>query len=161
MLKEIMSPSNIKHFVIRVYGLIINEKNEVLLTDEYQLDTQMTKFPGGGLKFGEGPVDCMKREAMEEFGQEIEIVDHFYTTDYFQKALFFKEHQLISIYYLIRFKEEIKFKISNVPFDFPTMKNGMQSFRWKAISALTEDDVSYPVDKKVVGLLKERIINMV
>ena len=153
-----MGNSNLKHFVIRVYGLIINGNNEVLLTDEYQLDTRMTKFPGGGMKFGEGPVDCVKREALEEFGQEIEIIDHFYTTDYFQKALFFKEHQLISIYYIIKFKEKINFKISEKAFDFPEMKNGMQSFRWKAIEDLTEADVSFPVDKKVVGMLKEKRI---
>jgi len=35
------------------------------------------------------------------------------------------------------------------------MKDGMQSFGCKAISELTEDDVSYPIDKKVVRLLKE------
>jgi mutator protein MutT len=151
-----MDDSNLKHFVIRVYGLIINENNEVLLTDEFQLDTKMTKFPGGGMKFGEGPVDCIKREALEEFGQEIEVIEHFYTTDYFQKALFFKEHQLISIYYLIRFKDEIRFKISEKAFDFPEIKNGMQSFRWKAINELSEDNVSFPIDKKVVVLLKSR-----
>ncbi len=151
-----MKTKNIKNFVIRVYGLVINEKEEVLLTDEFQLDTKMTKFPGGGLKFGEGPVDCIKRESIEELGQEIEIIDHFYTTDYFQEALFHKHHQLISIYYLIRFKEEISFRISEIAFDYPEMKNGMQSFRWKAISELTEEDVSFPIDKKVVRMLKEK-----
>lgn len=120
-----MEHSNVKHFIIRVYGLVINEN----------------------------------REALEEFGQEIEIVGHFYTTDYFQKALFHKEHQLISIYYLIRFKDKIRFKISDVAFDFPEMKNGMQSFRWKALKNLTEDDVSFPVDKKVVRLLKEKMMD--
>ena len=153
-----MSSATIKHFVIRVYGLVINDNTEVLLTDEYQMDMKMTKFPGGGLKFGEGPVDCIKREAIEEFGQEIEIIDHFYTTDYFQKALFFKEHQLISIYYRVRFKNKIKFKVSEDAFDFPEMKNGMQSFRWKLLKDLTEDDVSFPIDKKVVVLLKEKLL---
>ena len=153
-----MDHSNIKHFVIRVYGLVINEDKEVLLADECQLDTKMTKFPGGGMKFGEGPVECMMREALEEFGQEIEIIAHFYTTDYCQKALFLKEHQLISIYYLIRFKEKIRFKISDVAFDFPEMKNGMQSFRWKHLKDLSEDDVSFPIDKKVVRLLKNKIL---
>ncbi len=40
-----MSENEIKHFNIRVYGIIINEKNEVLVSDEYMLDTFMTKFP--------------------------------------------------------------------------------------------------------------------
>ena len=87
-------------FVIRVYGIIINNQNEVLISDEFQLDTKMTKFPGGGLEFGEGPEDCIKREIKEECnGQELENIKHFYTTGFYQKALFYENHQLISIYY--------------------------------------------------------------
>ncbi|MQY80588.1 MAG: NUDIX domain-containing protein [Bacteroidetes bacterium] len=153
-----MTVENIRHFVVRVYGLIINDKKEVLLTDEYQLGMKMTKFPGGGLEFGEGPVDCIKREAYEEFGQEVKVIDHFYTTDFFQKALFYKKHQIISIYYLLEFEDRIRFKISNKSFDFPELKEGNQSFRWKAIKDLIEDDVSFPIDKVVVKLLKERIV---
>jgi len=44
----------------------------------------MTKFPGGGLQFGEGTIDCIKREFREELGCEIGVLKHFYTTDYFQ-----------------------------------------------------------------------------
>lgn len=153
-----MPTVNIQHFVVRVYGLIINDKKEVLLTDEYQLGMKMTKFPGGGLEFGEGPVDCIKREAYEEFGQEVKVIDHFYTTEFFQKALFYKNHQLISIYYLLEFKDRIRFKISDRSFDFPELKEGNQSFRWKAIKDLIEDDVSFPIDKVVIKLLKERIV---
>ncbi|MDO8952586.1 MAG: NUDIX domain-containing protein, partial [Draconibacterium sp.] len=76
-------------FVIRVYGVIVNERREVLMTDEYQLGMKMTKFPGGGLEFGEGTIDGLKREFKEECnGQEIKNINHFYTTDFFQKALF-------------------------------------------------------------------------
>lgn len=147
----------LKHFNIRVYGLIINEKNEILLSDEYVLDKKMTKFPGGGMFFGEGPADCIKREALEEFGQEIEIIDHFYTTDFFQKALFYEDHQLISIYYRVRFLKKPKFKISQKPFDFPELKNGNQSFRWAAIKRLKPEDLSFPIDQHVLRLLKEKI----
>jgi len=40
-------------FILRVYGILINQHNEVLLSDEFMLDMKMTKFPGGGLNFGE------------------------------------------------------------------------------------------------------------
>lgn len=155
-----MLQTDIKHFNIRVYGLVISENSEILLTDEFQLGQKMTKFPGGGLQFGEGTADCIKREAMEEFGQEIEIVEHFYTTDFFQKALFYKDHQLISIYYIIRFKEPVKFRISEKPFDFSEMTNGNQSFRWKKIVDLSPDDLSFPVDKHVAVLLKEKYVSL-
>ena len=146
---------NLKHFTIRVYGLIINNNDEVLISDEFQLGTKMTKFPGGGLEFGEGPADCIRREAIEEFGQEIKILNHFYTTDFFQKALFYKDYQLISIYYRIQFIKPIKFKISNKPFDFEKMENGNQSFRWKRISELSEENFTFPIDRKVAGMLKK------
>ena len=145
----------LKHFTIRVYGLIINNNDEILISDEFQLSTKMTKFPGGGLEFGEGPADCIKREAIEEFGQEVEILDHFYTTDFFQKALFYEDYQLISIYYSIRFIEPIKFKISNEPFDFEKMENGNQSFRWKKILELHEEKFTFPIDRKVAEILIE------
>jgi ADP-ribose pyrophosphatase YjhB (NUDIX family) len=148
----------INKFNIRVYGLIINEKDEILLADEYALDTKMTKFPGGGLQFGEGPADCIKREAIEEFGQEIEIIEHFYTTDFFQPALFYSDMQLISIYYTIRFKDPIKFKISESPFDFSDGINGSISFRWKPIKMLYYEDLTFPIDRHVASLLKEKFI---
>ena len=145
------------HFNIRVYGIFINDKNEVLITDEYQLDTKMTKFPGGGLQFGEGTIDCLKREMREECQQEIEGIRHFYTTDFYQKALYYEDHQLISIYYKAKLKPPIHFKLSERPFDFKEMKNGNQSFRWISIKNLNPTDFSFPIDKHVANLLKQHI----
>lgn len=149
-----MARKEIKQFIIRVYGIVLNDKKEVLLSDEYQLGMKMTKFPGGGMEFGEGPADCIMREAVEEFGQEIEILSHFYTTDFFQQALFFPDAQLISIYYRIQFMDAIRFKISDKPFDFTEYMDGQQSFRWKAISSLEPGDLTFPIDRKIVPLLK-------
>jgi len=144
------------NFIIRVYGLILNEKQEVLLTDEFQLNMKMTKFPGGGLEFGESTLDCLKREMKEECnGQPIKNIRHFYTTDFYQKALFFENHQLISIYYTAELKEPLTFKISEKPFDFKKLINGKQSFRWVKIKTLKEDELSFPIDKFVVHKLKE------
>ena len=144
------------NFVIRVYGLILNDKKEVLLTDEFQLNTKMTKFPGGGLEFGEGTIDCLKREIREECnGQEIKNIRHFYTTDFFQKALFYENHQLISIYYLAELEEPVCFTISEKAFDFSKMENGSQSFRWVKMIELNEDEFTFPIDKLVVGKLKK------
>ena len=144
-----------KQFTIRVYAIIINEKNEVLLSDEFRLGMKMTKFPGGGLEFGEGAIDCLKREAMEELGQEIEIIKHLYTTDYFQPALHNPAIQVISIYYLAKLKESPQFKISTKAFDFEDLTEGNQSFRWKSIDDLQENDLSLPIDKKVVVIIKK------
>jgi 8-oxo-dGTP diphosphatase len=147
--------TKITAFNIRVYGLFINNMGEVLLADELRFDKMMTKFPGGGLQFGEGPIDCLKREGIEEFGQEIEIMEHFYTTDFFQQALFYEDQQLLSIYYRARFKEEEQFIKSNIPFDFKNAnKTEPISFRYAALDELKEEDLTYPIDKFVVKLLK-------
>ena len=144
-------------FVIRVYAIIVNHNREVLISDEYMLDTPMIKFPGGGLEWGEGTIDCLKREAIEEFGQELEITGHFYTTDYFQRALFYENAQLLSIYYLAQFREPIRFKISRVPFDFPGKINGSQSFRWIPVSSLNPEAFTFPIDQKVAQLIRDRL----
>lgn len=149
-----MSQSIPTKFTIRVYGLFINDLNEILITDEFQLNTKMTKFPGGGLHFGEGPVDCLKREMREECQQEIEDIKHFYTTDFYQKALFYDDHQLLSIYYTAKIKPPVNFKISTIPFDFEIMKNGSQSFRWVELKTLNPDELTFPIDKHVANLLK-------
>ena len=56
-------------FNIRVYGILINEQNQVLVSDELIRGNYYTKFPGGGLEFGEGTRDCLVREFKEELGQ--------------------------------------------------------------------------------------------
>lgn len=143
-------------FIIRIYGLIIKDNNEVLVTDEIQLGLRMTKFPGGGLHFGEGPVDCLIREIKEECnGQKISDIEHYYTTGFFQKALFYPNHQLISIYYKAKFIEPLQFSISEKLFDFKDDKNGCQSFRWVKINMLKPDEFSFPIDKLVAEKLNQ------
>lgn len=147
--------NQINKFTIRVYAIIINHNNEILISDEFQLGTKMIKFPGGGLEFGEGTIDCLKREFREECkGQELKNIRHFYTTDFYQKALFFKNHQLLSIYYFAELKNAPQFKISEKQFDFDKLKEGDQSFRWVKIKNLIEDEITFPIDRFVVQKLK-------
>jgi ADP-ribose pyrophosphatase YjhB (NUDIX family) len=145
-------------FVIRVYGLILNTSREVLVTDEFQMGQAMTKFPGGGLQFGEGPKDCLVREIMEECNhQKIKNIRHFYTTDYFQKALFYPNHQLVSIYYMAELDGGPHFTISDQPHQYPAGINGGQSFRWIKINMLDPSEFSFPIDKLVAAKLQESI----
>src|SRR5829696_4532291 len=105
-------------FNLRVYGVLINEKKQVLVSDELIRGAAITKFPGGGLEFGEGTRDCLKREFQEEMALEVEVRDHIYTTDFFQLSAFNPSHQIISIYYFAVPLEPIRCRLSETPFDF-------------------------------------------
>lgn len=136
-----------KKYNLRVYGIIINSKNEVLVSDERRYGVSMTKFPGGGLIFGEGHRETLVREIKEEMNLDAEIGDFFYVNDFFQKAAFGIEDQLFSFYY----------RVSKIDFDaipisnhiYPLTEEG-EKFRWVSISDLTEEMFTFPIDK-VVG----------
>ncbi len=147
-----MSGTENKRFNVRVYGLFI-KNGYVLLSDERINAVEFTKFPGGGLEFGEGTLDCIIREMKEETGGDFTVLNHFYTTDFFQLSAFHTQFQVISIYYLIdgpKLPDEL---LSEVKFDFNKEGND-QKFRWKPIGILEESDVNFPIDKKVVSMLK-------
>jgi 8-oxo-dGTP diphosphatase len=150
-------------FNIRVYGVLINEKNQVLVSDEYIRGNYFTKFPGGGLEFGEGTRDCLRREFLEEMNLNVEVGEHFYTTDYFQLSAFHPGQQIISIYYLVTATEAITTRISTIPFDFDEIQLKVYSeqqetecFRFIDWEIFSEEAVTLPIDKIVARMLKNR-----
>lgn len=141
-------------FNVRVYGILINEFNQVLISDEEEYGFRFSKFPGGGLEYGEGLVDGLKREFIEECQVEIDVQEHVYTTDFFIKSVF-NDSQVISVYYLVKTKSELQLKFKEVIFDFDEEGDIRQAFRWKNLADLDIEDVTFPTDQKVVELLKE------
>ena len=142
-------------FTIRVYGICI-EDQKVLVSDEYIHGHFITKFPGGGLHFGEGTVECLVREMTEETGQQVEVLDHFYTTDFFQASVFDPSKQVLSIYYRYRFIDSPLFQVREKVFDFPELKEAAQSFRWIPLKGLRAEDFTLPIDQRVGGMLVDR-----
>jgi 8-oxo-dGTP diphosphatase len=146
-------------FNVRVYGLLFDEQNRLLVSDEFIRGNYFTKLPGGGLEFGEGTRDCLQREFMEETGLEVEIGEHIYTTDFFQISAFNNKDQIISVYYSVKPKGPIQLETKITPFDFASHQtadpNGeSEVFRWIEWNDLSENDMSLPIDKVVIGLLK-------
>ncbi|MES2799002.1 MAG: NUDIX hydrolase [Bacteroidota bacterium] len=139
-----------KRFNIRVYGLIINSLNEVLLSDECRADFSFTKFPGGGLEFGESLTSCLQRELHEELGLEFEIGELFYVNEHVQLSKFNENDQLFTFYFLVngasfegRFRDKYE-----IPLTIPGEKQ-----RWKKITSIQEEDFTFPIDKIVAKKL--------
>ena len=151
-------------FNVRVYGILINEKKQVLVRDEYIRGQYYTKFCGGGLEFGEGTRDCLKREFLEEMNLNIEVTRHLYTTDFFQKSAFHTQQQIISIYYLVNALEPISDPLRSQPFDFDEQQLKVyaamqmtETFRFIDWEKFSPESVTLPIDKVVARLIKENI----
>lgn len=151
-------------FNIRVYGILINEQKQLLVSDEYIRGGYYTKFPGGGLELGEGTRDCLKREFKEEMDLDVEIKEHIYTTDFYQISAFNPAHQIISIYYFARALEPIKCPLRMTPFDFDERQMDMykttgetETFRFIDWDSLTTESVTLPIDKLVVQMLLDGV----
>ncbi len=137
---------SISRFNIRVYALIIF-KNKILLSRELIQNKLIYKFPGGGVELGEGFVDALQREAKEEMGQHLNHITHFYTTDFFQRSSFDTSEQLISVY----FKASLSQHLNN-RFKIPVKDQPV--FEWKTLVDLNEEDLHFPIDKKVLNMIK-------
>lgn len=146
---------------IRVYGILKDSKNRVLVSDEFIRGSYYTKFPGGGLEIGEGTRDCLKREFKEETNLDVTIGGHIYTTDFYQLSAFNTTDQILSIYYFVYAAEPINLITKTALFDFEPHQiadpaGNSEVFRWAEWDGLTEESVSLPIDKVVVRILKEK-----
>lgn len=135
-------------FTIRVYGIFIY-RNRVLLAHETYDDRFMVKFPGGGMEFGEGTLDALRREMMEELDLELTSTEHYYTTDFFMASAFDAHKQVMSIYYKVTCEDP-----ESIPTDtLMTHSRGTHSFHWHALAELKTEDLTFPIDRHVAGLL--------
>jgi mutator protein MutT len=140
----------VKNFTIRVYGILINNTQQVLVSDECRNGLSFTKFPGGGLEFGEGLKQALQREFLEEMGIQVEVKDLFYVNDYPQISAFSENHQLFSFYFWVHTQEMDKI-IANLH-EVPNLVEGEKQ-RWVSLSDLHSDLFTFPIDKIVAEKL--------
>ncbi|MBK7383593.1 MAG: NUDIX domain-containing protein [Flavobacteriales bacterium] len=143
-------------FTIRVYGLLLHQ-GSVLVADELIKGQRITKFPGGGLEFGEGLKDCLIREIREEIGVEALDPEHFYTTDFFQQSTFHSDPmQVVSVYYTFRVADPNAISLVTEPFAGINGPGDQEVFRWWRIEGGREEDLSLPIDKVVWGMVRAK-----
>ncbi len=139
-------------FNIRVYGVVIREE-KVLLVHEKIRNFSFTKFPGGGVELGEGIVDALRREFMEELNTEITNYRHLYTTESFVRSAFNSNEQIISVYYDVT--------LNNYPEHgyFQENSDHFMMFEWHTLKALELERLTFPIDKQVLALLLKRLVD--
>jgi 8-oxo-dGTP diphosphatase len=132
-----------KRFNVRVYGIWVHA-TKVLVNEELIRGRNVIKFPGGGMHWGEGTLDCLRREWKEELDIEIEVKEHFYTTDFFQESAF-DQSQVISIYYFVSANPD------------QTIVNLIPNERtyWMSLDEISEETFTLAIDKVTGRMLKD------
>ncbi len=84
--------------------MIINDKGQIFLAErgpKAKNERGCWENPGGGVEFGEKLEDAAKREVMEEYGAEIEILKQFPAEDHLIPA---EKQHWVATTFLARFK---------------------------------------------------------
>lgn len=112
------------------------------MNEEIIRGRKVIKLPGGGLELGEGTIDGLKREWMEELQLEVEVLSHFYTTDFFQPSAY-DDSQVISIYYFVAADTS------------KPIRNSEPNERtyWMSLEEVNEDTFTLPIDRLVGRML--------
>ena len=137
-----------KRFNIRVYGIWIQD-GKVLVNEEIIRGRPIIKFPGGGLNWGEGIKDCLVREWKEELNLDIRVLNHFYTTDFFQPSAF-DDSQVISIYYLVT---------ASLPETLVNTEPYERTY-WMGLADVSADTFTLPIDKIVGAILRDSFMGL-
>jgi len=153
-------------FNVRVYGILINEKKQILLSNELIRGKHYTKFPGGGLQIGEGTRDCLRREFLEEMNLEVEVLEHIYTTDFYQQSAFNPDDQIISIYYAVKPAKKNAGSATGIENDFSKddvkvmeANSEIESFSFEYLEIFSSKKVSLPIDKVVADIVVKKYHN--
>lgn len=142
---------------------MLNDQKQVLVSDEFIRGNYYTKFCGGGLEIGEGTIECLQREFLEEMNLSVRVDEHIYTTDFYQQSAFNPAHQIISIYYRVTPLEAIAAPLRSIAFDFDEEQltkyataGEIETFRFIDWQHFSEESVTLPIDKVVARIIKER-----
>lgn len=132
-------------FNVRVYGICVQNQKMLTLKEKYG-NWDMLKLPGGGLEFGEGLVDCLKRECKEELNLEIKIGDVFYVQENYVPSLMNDQKQIVIIYFWMELLNREKLQIKDPH---------IEAIVWTPLTAFCP--LTLPVDKMMYEKLVKHL----
>lgn len=141
------------HFNIRVYALITNDFDEILISDECRFGQFFSKFPGGGVEANEGIKDALLRELKEELDLVVTDAAFYYFNEFHQQAAF-DHSDLIAFYYRIQIDKN-KLPCTEV-YDIP-FSTEQERQRWVSIALLQSNQLTFPIDRVVLDKLKSQV----
>lgn len=134
---------DLNSFNVRSYA-ICEHDNRILVVYEYHEGKIFCKLPGGGVEFGEGILDCLHREFLEELDVKIEIIEHLYTQEHFVESIIDDGKQLLLIYYVVKITDMENLKV-NTP--------DINRFEWVDID---QNPFPLPIDKIALNRYREK-----
>jgi len=135
-----------KPFNVRIYGLAVHQSRLLLLREPF-MGELIVKFPGGGLEFGEGTRECLKREFKEELNLDIRIGRHIYTQDFFMPSALNPKEQILMIYYRVFVDDVSQLKLND---------SEIKELIWVDLESFSKDLLSLPSDRLVAEMFLER-----
>jgi 8-oxo-dGTP diphosphatase len=130
-------------FNIRIYALCV-EENRLLVLHEPFMGNMVCKLPGGGLEFGEGTIDCLKREFMEELGLKIKNYSPYYIQENYVESLAKNNKQIVLLYFKVEIENASSIQL---------LDTNIQSYEW--IDLKKDCPLTLPVDQIVYEKLKK------
>lgn len=146
---------DLKQMIVRVYGFLLNDEGEILISDEFHYGMRMRKLPGGGLQLGEGAAQTLRRELMEEMDVDLLPSRLVHTTDSFIRSVFNPAHQVMGVYYHVPVQDRsliARFKVEPAA----ASNNGDVFFSWSRVEALSPVDFTFPMDQEAWGVFKRQ-----
>lgn len=141
-----METQNFRGFNVRVYALCIVH-NELLTLKESFAGNMVVKLPGGGLEFGEGTANCLKREFKEELNLNITVGEAFYIQEDFVPSPAKDGKQLLTLYFFATITDLRSLKI---------IDKNIKEVNW--ILLIANNPFTLPVDQIVFNKLQSKYI---
>ena len=135
----------------RVYGFLINNSKQILVSAERFKGIPLIKFPGGGVEWGEGLQEALIREFKEELKISIRVKENIYFNDFPVESAIDKRFQVQAFFYLVEPLEPMQF--STVLSLEPPEKN-TENFIWVDLKNLSEKLFTYEIEKEASKALK-------